>query len=36
MSYLSEKLRDEKVFIDPVHGYVHVSYMLFWVLIATN
>lgn len=36
MSYLTEKLREEKVFKDPVHGYVHVSDKIVWDLIATK
>ncbi|MBC1926218.1 HD domain-containing protein, partial [Listeria innocua] len=36
MSYLTEKLLEEKVFKDPVHGYVHVSDKLIWDLIATK
>ncbi|EAG6377602.1 HD domain-containing protein [Listeria monocytogenes CFSAN002355] len=36
MSYLTEKLREEKVFKDPVHGYVHVSDKIIWDLIATK
>lgn len=36
MSYLTEKLLEEKVFKDPVHGYVHVSDKIIWDLIATK
>lgn len=36
MDYLGEKLKKEKVFKDPVHGYVHVYDQIIWDLIATK
>ncbi|MRG86248.1 HD domain-containing protein [Salinibacillus xinjiangensis] len=35
MSYQSEQLREEKVFKDPVHRYVHVRDRVIWDLIGT-
>ena len=32
MSYATEKLREEKVFKDPVHRYVHVRDRVIWDL----
>jgi len=34
--YASAKLIEEKVFKDPVHGYVHVRDQVIWDLIATK
>jgi len=34
--YASAKLVEEKVFKDPVHGYVHVRDQVIWDLIATK
>lgn len=34
--YASAKLAEEKVFKDPVHGYVHVRDQVIWDLIATK
>lgn len=36
MTYLSEKLKEEKVFKDPVHRYVHVRDRVIWDLIGTK
>ena len=36
MSYATEKLREEKVFKDPVHRYVHVRDRVIWDLIGTK
>ncbi|MET3575739.1 HD domain-containing protein [Bhargavaea ullalensis] len=36
MQYANEKLKEEKVFKDPVHRYVHVRDRVIWDLIATK
>lgn len=36
MNYGSTKLRDEKVFKDPVHRYIHVRDLVIWDLIGTK
>ncbi|WP_066073684.1 HD domain-containing protein [Neobacillus soli] len=36
MAYSTEKLREEKVFKDPVHRYVHVRDRVIWDLIGTK
>lgn len=36
MTYATEKLREEKVFKDPVHRYVHVRDRVIWDLIGTK
>jgi HD superfamily phosphohydrolase len=36
MAYSEEKLREEKVFKDPVHRYVHVRDRVIWDLIGTK
>ncbi|MFE8697825.1 HD domain-containing protein [Cytobacillus sp. FJAT-53684] len=36
MDYAVEKLREEKVFKDPVHRYVHVRDRVIWDLIGTK
>lgn len=36
MNYLGGHLEKEKVFKDPVHGYVHVYDQIIWDLIATK
>ncbi|MCU9613344.1 HD domain-containing protein [Caldibacillus lycopersici] len=36
MAYATEKLREEKVFKDPVHRYVHVRDRVIWDLIGTK
>lgn len=36
MAYSAEKLREEKVFKDPVHRYVHVRDKVIWDLIGTK
>lgn len=36
MAYSVEKLREEKVFKDPVHRYVHVRDKVIWDLIGTK
>ena len=36
MSYATEKLREEKVFKDPVHRYVHVRDRVIWDLIGNK
>lgn len=36
MAYSMEKLREEKVFKDPVHRYVHVRDRVIWDLIGTK
>ena len=36
MAYSVEKLREEKVFKDPVHRYVHVRDRVIWDLIGTK
>lgn len=36
MTYGTEKLREEKVFKDPVHRYVHVRDRVIWDLIGTK
>ncbi|MBP2242542.1 HD superfamily phosphohydrolase [Cytobacillus eiseniae] len=36
MTYPMEKLREEKVFKDPVHRYVHVRDRVIWDLIGTK
>lgn len=36
MSYAEQKLKEEKVFKDPVHRYVHVRDQVIWDLIGTK
>ncbi len=36
MQYADEKLKEEKVFKDPVHRYIHVRDRVIWDLIATK
>lgn len=36
MGYATEKLREEKVFKDPVHSYVHVRDRIIWDLIGSK
>ena len=36
MSYAQTKLREEKVFKDPVHSYIHVRDLVIWDLISTR
>ncbi|SIT70010.1 HD domain-containing protein [Edaphobacillus lindanitolerans] len=36
MQYANEKLKEEKVFKDPVHRYIHVHDQVIWDLIATK
>lgn len=36
MGYAEKQLSEEKVFKDPVHGYVHVRDQVIWDLIATK
>ncbi|OLN24202.1 hypothetical protein BTO30_01985 [Domibacillus antri] len=36
MSYAKQKLKEEKVFKDPVHRYVHVRDAVIWDLIGTK
>jgi len=36
MHYATRKLKEEKVFKDPVHKYIHVRDVLIWDLIATK
>ena len=36
MTYLAEKLSEEKVFKDPVHRYVHVRDRVIWDLVGTK
>ncbi|OMP66554.1 HD domain-containing protein [Domibacillus epiphyticus] len=36
MSYAKQKLKEEKVFKDPVHRYVHVRDTVIWDLISTK
>lgn len=36
MSYAMEKLREEKVFKDPVHRYIHVRDRVIWDLVGTK
>ncbi|OES44861.1 HD domain-containing protein [Domibacillus iocasae] len=36
MSYAKQKLKEEKVFKDPVHRYVHVRDVVIWDLIGTK
>lgn len=36
MSYSQEKLKEEKVFKDPVHRYVHVRDRVIWDLVGTK
>lgn len=36
MSYSEQKLKEEKVFKDPVHRYVHVRDQVIWDLIGTK
>lgn len=36
MTYATEKLREEKVFKDPVHRYVHVRDRVIWDLVGTK
>ncbi|WP_099222519.1 HD domain-containing protein [Listeria costaricensis] len=36
MTYIEQKLREGKVFKDPVHGYVHVEDQMIWDLVATR
>ncbi|WP_239255102.1 HD domain-containing protein [Listeria ilorinensis] len=36
MTYIEQKLRESKVFKDPVHGYVHVEDQMIWDLVATR
>jgi HD superfamily phosphohydrolase len=36
MSYAKQKLKEEKVFKDPVHRYVHVRDTVIWDLIGTK